>query len=203
MRFSHVIIAAAVVFALAGCTVEAAPTPTPSPSPTVAAPTTPIVDGGARDGASGRALKNSEGDIVRYFVASGDSASVILERFGLDLLVQLVNEDGKELRSDTVIYAQETLTLVPNLDLVGTLRVLDGGPINGAMGPVTLDDKGRPLTYTVVNGDSADLIRKRFDIWWDQLADDEGLRLSKYPNLFVGQVLTFTGSRVAFEEERP
>ena len=128
MRFSHVIIAAAVVFALAGCTVEAAPTPTPSPSPTVAAPTTPIVDGGARDGASGRALKNSEGDIVRYFVASGDSASVILERFGLDLLVQLVNEDGKELRSDTVIYAQETLTLVPTSTSWHT--ALDGGPIN-------------------------------------------------------------------------
>ena len=143
------------------------------------------------------------GEITGYVVAAGDGAYAIIDRFGLDLLVQLITEEGREVRTDTVIFAGETLTFTPNQQLVGTVRVVDGGPINGAMGATTTDAAGNPLTYTVVEGDSADLIRKRFDIWWDQLADADGVRLTQGERVFVGQVLTFTGSRVAFQEERP
>lgn len=71
------------------------------------------------------------------------------------------------------------------------------------MGPVTLDAEGRIETYTVVEGDSADLIRARFDIWWDSLADESGEPLAKYPTLFVGDVLTFVPPTVSQEPERP
>lgn len=82
-----------------------------------------------------------------------------------------------------------------------SLRVVDGGPAEGAMGTTTVGDDGRPLTYTVVAGDTPDQIRARFDIWWDQLADSEGNRLDRVPTIYPGDVLTFTGSLVAFEEE--
>lgn len=191
--------------ALAGCGAapKPEPTPTPSPSKTITLPSVPIVDGGKRDGATGAALHDTKGEIIRYIVASGDSAYSIMERFGLDLLLQLVNEEGKEVRSDTVIFAGETLALVPNSELEGSLRVVDGGPIPGAMGTTTTTPAGRPLTYTVAAGDSADLIRKRFDIWWDQLADSDGFRLTKSAHVVAGQVLTFTGSQVALKEEKP
>lgn len=76
---------------------------------------------------------------------------------------------------------------------------VDLGPAAGAMGPVSTDAKGVPVSYTVVEGDSADLIRGRFDIWWDQLARD-GSRLVKYPTLFAGDVLTFMPHDSAFEK---
>jgi len=34
-----------------------------------------------------------------------------------------------------------------------------------------------------------------------QLADADGVRLTRVPTIYVGDVLTFTGSKVAFEEE--
>lgn len=89
----------------------------------------------------------------------------------------------------------------PPADEAPSLRVVDGGPIEGAMGEVTVDTDGTPLTYTVVEGDTPDQIRARFDIWWDQLADADGVRLPRVPTIYVGDVLTFTGSKVAFEEE--
>ena len=46
---------------------------------------------------------------------------------------------------------------------------VDGGPREGAMGEVTLDADGEPTSYTVASGDTADQIRMRFNIWWDQL----------------------------------
>ena len=208
MRIGHVVVLA-VALGLTGCTAAPDPQPTPTPTATSAsasaerAPTIPIVDGGKQDGASGVAIRDRTGTLWRYLVESGDAALLIIERFDLDLLSQLINSDGMGVRTDTVIYADEILTLVPNSELVGSLRVLDGGPIAGAMGTTTLSADGRPLTYTVVEGDSADLIRKRFDIWWDQLANSDGTRLQKRPVLYVGQVLTFTGSEVAFKKEQP
>lgn len=197
------LVASVGVLLVAGCTAPPPPQPTPTPTPTaIAAPTVPIVDGGKRDGANGSTVRRG-GEITGYVVSAGDGAYAIIDRFGLDLLAQLITEEGREVRTDTVIFAGETLTFTPNQQLVGTIRVVDGGPINGAMGTTTTDAAGNPVTYTVVEGDSADLIRKRFDIWWDQLANDDGVRLDRAPTLFVGQVLTFTGSRVAFQEERP
>jgi len=68
------------------------------------------------------------------------------------------------------------------------------------MGPVIADSKGVPVNYTVVEGDTADLIRGRFDIWWDQLARD-GSRLIKYPTIYVGDVLTFIPHNPVFEKK--
>lgn len=76
---------------------------------------------------------------------------------------------------------------------------VDLGPTAGAMGPVSTDGSGVPISYTVVEGDSADLIRGRFGIWWDQLARD-GSRLTKYPTLSVGDVLTFVPNDPVFEK---
>ena len=76
---------------------------------------------------------------------------------------------------------------------------VDLGPRPGAMGEVTVDEKGVPLTYTVVEGDTADLIRGRFDIWWDQLARD-GARLIQYPEIYEGDELTFIPHNPAFED---
>ena len=76
-------------------------------------------------------------------------------------------------------------------------RPVDSGPREGAMGTTTVDEDGIPITYTVAEGDSADLIRLRFDIWWDSLAREDGTQLAKYPTLYVDEVLTFVESGVA------
>ena len=51
----------------------------------------------------------------------------------------------------------------------------------------------------MVEGDTADLIRGRFDIWWDQLARD-GARLIQYPEIYVGDELTFIPHNPVFED---
>lgn len=83
-----------------------------------------------------------------------------------------------------------------------SLGVTDSGARKGAMGEVTTDADGVPLTYTVVEGDTPDEIRMRFDIWWDQLVGPDGERLNS-PLIYPGDVLTFTGSREARETEHP
>ncbi len=65
------------------------------------------------------------------------------------------------------------------------------------MGEVTLDADGEPTSYTVASGDTADQIRMRFNIWWDQLQQADGGRLIKYPNIYPGDVYTFTTSQAA------
>ncbi len=70
-------------------------------------------------------------------------------------------------------------------------RPVDSGPREGAMGTTTLDDDGVPVSYVVVEGDTADLIRLRFDIWWDSLAREDGRVLIKYPEIYAGEVLIF------------
>lgn len=67
--------------------------------------------------------------------------------------------------------------------------VTDLGPRVGAMGAVELTPEGHPAHYTVVEGDTADAIRGRFDLWWDQLSRD-GVQLSEHPVVYPGDVLT-------------
>lgn len=76
---------------------------------------------------------------------------------------------------------------------------IDLGSRPGAMGDVTVDDRGVPVSYTVADGDTADLIRARFDIWWDQLARD-GARLVRAPEIYPGDVLTFLPHDPVFED---
>lgn len=78
-------------------------------------------------------------------------------------------------------------------------RIVDGGPQEGAQGTTTLHADGGPRTYTVAEGDTADQIRQRFNLWWDQLADENGTRLPDYPIIYPGQLLRFVTSKVAFE----
>ena len=92
--------------------------------------------------------------------------------------------------------ATATPTPSPSLE---DIDPIDLGPRTGAMGTVTLDENGVPATYTVADGDTADLIRGRFDIWWDQLARD-GARLIQYPEIYVGDVLTFIPHDPVFED---
>lgn len=84
-----------------------------------------------------------------------------------------------------------------------SLGVIDSGPRKGAMGEVTTDADGVSVTYTVVEGDTPDEIRMRFDIWWDQLVGPDGERMPKDTRIYPGDVLTFTGSIVARETEHP
>lgn len=70
-------------------------------------------------------------------------------------------------------------------------RPVDSGPRDGAMGTATVDDDGIPVSYLVAEGDTADLIRLRFDIWWDSLAREDGRVLIKYPEIYAGEVLIF------------
>ena len=74
---------------------------------------------------------------------------------------------------------------------------VDSGPREGAMGTTTVDEDGIPISYTVAEGDTTDLIRVRFDIWWDSLAREDGTRMQKYPVIYAGEVLTFVESAVA------
>ena len=76
---------------------------------------------------------------------------------------------------------------------------IDLGSRPGAMGEVTVDERGVPISYTVVEGDTADLIRARFDIWWDQLARD-GARLVRAPEIYPGDLLTFVPHDPVFED---
>lgn len=193
----------AVAFMLAGCT--AAPEPVPVPVPTATPtpttngypfPTLPLVDTGEREGATG-AFRKSDGT---YLVAPGDGALTIIQRFDLTLLAQLVMESGEEYRADIDLHAGERLTLLPNPQLIDDFSVVDGGHQLGAMGTATFEEDGTPRTYTVVEGDSADAIRARFNIWWDQLASDDGVRLIKQATVYPGDVLLFTWSRVAIDE---
>ena len=76
--------------------------------------------------------------------------------------------------------------------------ITDSGPQAGAEGPIALNTNGTPWKYTVVEGDTADQIRYRFDLWWDQLSRD-GEKLPKYPTLYPGDVLTIVTHDPALE----
>lgn len=76
----------------------------------------------------------------------------------------------------------------------------DQGEQTGAMGAVTVDDRGVPVTYVVTEGDTADQICARFDIWRDSLANEDGVAFAPHPELYPGDVLTFVPSRLATQE---
>ena len=86
--------------------------------------------------------------------------------------------------------AEPTPSPTPYFDF-SDWKPVDSGPRDGAMGTTTTDSDGVPVTYTVVEGDSADLIRLRFDIWWDSLACDDGMIMPKYPTIYPDEVLRF------------
>ncbi|MGV8883878.1 MAG: hypothetical protein ACOH19_17155 [Rhodoglobus sp.] len=69
---------------------------------------------------------------------------------------------------------------------------VDSGPRGEAQGSVTVDDDGVPVAYLVVEGDTADGVRDRFDLPWFSLAREDGVFMPRESGIFVGETLTFT-----------
>lgn len=68
--------------------------------------------------------------------------------------------------------------------------VQDSGQRNGASGEVVSPGTGH-MTYVVASGDTASDVAARFDVGLEQLIDEQGQRLGKYPTLTPGDSIQF------------
>jgi LysM repeat protein len=116
-----------------------------------------------------------------YTVRSGDTLSIIAERFGITW-PELAEANG--LTSRTVLRAGQELVI----------------PVKGAVAPQPAA-QGTPTTYTVRSGDNLSNIAKRFGIGWQELAAANGL--GSRAVLRIGQVLTIPVQNAAPPADTP
>lgn len=81
-------------------------------------------------------------------------------------------------------------SMAPTSDQLTNSRALDGGPREHAMGTVVLDEDGSVSKYVVAEGDMGKDIAARLGIPTDNLKDEDGDPVTKYPIIFPGQVLS-------------